>query len=69
MNEPVVKPYDGEIEQAKLFPGGWVYRIAGPFSDSEDVPPDAIIGAWKVDEEGRIVGEFVVNPNFDTRCS
>jgi len=40
MNESMTKskPYDGEIEQAKLFPNGWVYRIAGNFTETEDVP-------------------------------
>lgn len=65
MSIPTTKPYNGEIEQAKLTPGGWVYRIAGKFAETEDVPPCAIVGAWQVDENGSIIGEFKRNPNYD----
>ena len=58
-------PYPGEIEEAKRFPDGWVYRIAGGFGPNEGVPPEAIIGAWKVDGSGMITGEFQVNSNYD----
>jgi len=30
----------------------------------DGVPPEAIRGAWKVDETGHIVGGFVENPRF-----
>lgn len=58
-----VKPYPGEIEEAKKHPNGWVYRIKGSFSHEDAVPKEAIVGAWKVDSEGRIVGDFNPNPN------
>jgi len=61
-----IKPLQGEVEQAKLTPGGWVYRIAGVFSEAEAVPPEAIVGAWQVDDVGSIVGDFKVNPNYDS---
>jgi hypothetical protein len=60
-----VTPHPGEIEEAKRFPNGHVYRIAGPFGAADAVPPEAIVGAWKVDADGVIVGEFVKNPNYD----
>lgn len=60
------KPYPGEISEARSTPNGWVYRIAGNFLPHEDVPPEAIVGAWKVNERGEITGEFEVNPNFDS---
>jgi hypothetical protein len=60
-----VNPLPGEIEEALHHPNGWVYRIAGRFSVEERVPPEAIIGAWKVDENGKIVGDFVANPKFN----
>jgi hypothetical protein len=28
------------------------------------VPPAAVVGAWKVDERGKIVGDFIPNPNY-----
>jgi hypothetical protein len=27
-------------------------------------PPEAILGAWKVDAKGIIVGAFIPNPNY-----
>jgi len=57
-------PTSGEIEEAKKHPNGWIYRIVKEFEDSEVVPPEAIVGAWQVDESGNIVGVFQSNPNF-----
>jgi len=54
----------GEIEEAKRHPNGWVYRIKGVFGPNDAVPPAAIVGAWKVDAEGKIVGEFIPNSKF-----
>lgn len=58
-------PLPGEIAEAKSNPGGWVYRIAGKFGPTEAVPPEAIVGAWKVGDNGLIVGEFIVNGGYD----
>ena len=60
-----LSPYPGEIEEAKKFPNAHVCRIAGRFGPQDSVPPEAIIGAWKVDAHGRIVGEFIKNPKYD----
>lgn len=60
-------PYPGEVEEAKRFPNAHVYRIAGHFGPNDAVPPGAIIGAWKVDAQGKIVGEFIRNPNYDPK--
>ena len=51
--------------EAKANPNGWVYVISGGYNSSEAVPPQAIQGAWKVDQNGNITGEFKPNPNFD----
>ena len=59
-------PAQGEIEQARQTPGGWVYRIAGTFGPDDRVPPEAIMGAWKVNERGEIEGDFAKNPNYDS---
>lgn len=54
-----------EIARAALAnPGGWVYKIEGSYGPTEHVPPEAIVGAWKVGDRGEIVGEFVPNPNY-----
>ena len=50
---------------AKKNPGGWVYEIRGYYGPDDHVPAQAVVGAWKVDEQGEIVGEFVPNPNFN----
>ena len=58
-------PERGEIEEAARNPNGWVYRIAGKFGPNDGVPPEAIAGAWKVDPDGKIVGEFIKNAKYD----
>ena len=63
----IFEPDAGELAEAKLYPNGRVYRIAGQFTDDQRVPPEAIVGAWKVDANGEIVGNFIRNPNYD--CS
>ena len=51
--------------EAKQNPGGWVYAIDGRYDPNGAVPPQAIAGAWKVDDSGDIVGEFIPNLNHD----
>ena len=53
------------IAEAKKRPGGWVYEIVGSFAPDELVPPEAIRGAWKVDDNGNVVGAFLPNERFD----
>lgn len=60
-------PFPEEADEAKRTPNGWVYRIAGQFDSTESVPPKAVVGAWKVDSEGEIVGDFIKNKNYDVR--
>ncbi len=58
-------PHEGELREAKRNPNGWIYRINGNYLPNEDVPATAIIGAWKVDINGNIIGNFIPNPNFE----
>jgi len=60
-----IEPYPGEIVEASKNSDGWVYRISGRFDLSEQVPASAIIGAWKVNSDGIIEGEFKFNPDYD----
>ena len=62
-----VKPFDGELAEAKRHPNGWIYRVAGTFGVNEKIPPEAIVGAWKVDAQGKIGGEFIRNPKYDPK--
>jgi hypothetical protein len=56
-----IEPTAGEHAEASENPGGWVYRIAGEFGPNDHVPPEAIVGAWKVDDNGKITGDFIPN--------
>jgi hypothetical protein len=64
MSQPPVTPTKEAMEEAKLHPNGWVYQIDGKFGPNEPIPPEAIVGAWKVNADGEIVGEFIPNPNY-----
>lgn len=57
-------PYPEEIATAKSNPNGWVYRIKPGYSETERVPPEAIVGAWKVDSKGNITGDFIMNEKY-----
>jgi hypothetical protein len=61
----MLKPFMAEIDEAKRNPNGWVYRIAGYFGPTDQIPKEAIVGAWKVDAKGKFVGDFVKNENYD----
>ena len=50
--------------EAKANPGGWVYAIDGGRDPNGAIPREFIQGAWRVDEIGEIVGEFIPNPNY-----
>lgn len=52
------------LAEARGRPGGWVYVIEGDYGPDDAVPPQAIRGAWKVDDAGLITGDFLPNPNF-----
>ncbi len=67
MNHLHELPWPGEIEEARRNPNGWVYRIAGRFDEDEQVPPEAIVGAWRVDANGEIVGKLERNENYNPR--
>ena len=67
MNASEEVPTDAAREEGKRNPGGWVYKIEGNFGPEDAVPPEAIVGAWKVDEDGNIVGHFIRNPKFGAR--
>jgi hypothetical protein len=60
-----ITPTEDARKEAKLNPNGYVYVIDKAFDNkNEDVPPTAILGAWKVDENGEIIGDFIKNSNY-----
>lgn len=52
------------IQEAKNNPNGWVYKIDNGYDTIGDISPQAIVGAWKVNEQRYIIGEFISNPNY-----
>lgn len=52
------------VKEAKSTPNGWVYKIDRNYDLSENIPPKAIVGAWKVDVNGEISGSFIKNKNY-----
>ncbi len=57
-------PDGAATSEARRVPGGWVYVLDGGVSPDGACPPERIRGAWRVDSDGKIVGEFVPNPNY-----
>lgn len=55
------------LEAARSNPDGWVYKIDGTFGADEYVPPEAIVGAWKVDGKGNLIGEFIPNSKYKAK--
>jgi hypothetical protein len=60
------KPSNEAIQAAKDMPNGWVYQIDGKYKipSTSPIPPEAILGAWKVNSSGEIIGSFIPNPNY-----
>lgn len=59
-----VTPSPEMIAEARANPGGWVYQIAGNFGPNDHIAPESIKGAFKVDEDGNLTGEFQANPKY-----
>jgi hypothetical protein len=52
------------VAEARAVPGGWVYEIDGVFGPDDATPPEAIVGAWSVAEDGTLTGHFEPNPRY-----
>jgi hypothetical protein len=66
-NSPVAipnAPTREMIDEARRNPNGWVYVIDGAYGPSDAVPPEHIVGAWKVDASGNLTGEYMANANY-----
>ena len=57
------------VEAACKNPGGWVYKIEGSFGPDDYIPPEAVVGAWGVDGNGKLTGEFRNNPKYSAGVS
>lgn len=52
-------PDDNRLtEAARAQPGGWVYEIDFDYAADEEVPPEAIRGAWEVSARGALTGRY-----------
>jgi hypothetical protein len=62
------KPSPGLEAEAAANPGGWVYEIDSDWVDDPNgyVPPEAIKGGWKVDDAGKLTGEYRANSNHSS---
>jgi len=58
------EPSEEAKKEASKYPNGYVYVIDSEYEGKEEAPPEVISGAWQVDENGRIVGSFIPNPNY-----
>ena len=45
----------------------WIYKIDGEFAPDEDIPPEAIAGAWPLNAAGEPSGAFIPNPRYVPR--
>ncbi|MBO0683264.1 MAG: hypothetical protein J2P45_08930 [Candidatus Dormibacteraeota bacterium] len=51
-------------DQARRAGGGWLDEVVGEHSPTSPVPITAIRGAWRLDANGDLTGEYVANPNY-----
>ena len=49
---------------ARNQPGSWLYVIDPAFDPAGDVPPEGIVGAYRVDDRGNLGDEFAENPRY-----
>jgi hypothetical protein len=57
-------PSPALIAEAKKHPNGWVYQIDVDYRPGDYVPPEAVVGGWKVNANGEIEGAFEPNSNY-----
>lgn len=63
-SSPALRPTNVELQEAKNWPNGYVYRVDPAYDPDGEVPACAIEGAWPVDAQGDISGEFLPNPDY-----
>ncbi len=59
------RPTEAEMAAAVWRPNSYLPRIVASLDPGGEVPREAVIGLWRVNGSGRIVGEFIVNPDYD----
>ena len=51
-------------DQARRAGGGWLDEVVGDHAPGVSVPMSAIRGSWRVDANGDLTGDYVLNPSF-----
>jgi hypothetical protein len=60
-----VPPVTEELRaRARSAPGTWLYAVDPAYDPDGRVPPEAIVGVWRVDDRGEIGDTFQHNPNY-----
>jgi hypothetical protein len=54
---------DALLPEAEANAGGWVYAVDASHDPAGAVPPEGIVGAWRVGDDGRPTGEYRANPS------
>jgi len=63
------EPSEEVKKEALKNPNGYIYILDKEYQGKDDVPPNKILGAWKVTEKGIITGPFILNPNYKNKLS
>lgn len=65
--QPAPPPITDEMrEQARQTPNSWLYIVDPGYQDSgDDVPPEGVIGAYRIDEHGEIDEDFQFNDEYE----
>lgn len=66
-NPPEAPPITEQMrEQARQTPGTWLYIVDPGYQDTGDeVPPEGVIGAYRIDDAGEIDEEFQHNDQYE----
>ena len=54
-------------DQARRAGGGWLDEVVGHHHSDGPPPRSAVRGSWRLDANGELTGEFVLNPHFGRR--
>lgn len=67
MDKSFTMPSERAIKEALNIPNGYVYVIDEEYANKQDVPAEAIVGAWKVNEHGIIARPFIPNVKYQPK--
>lgn len=52
------------VKYAKSSSNGWLYEIDGAYGKNGNVPKEAVLGIWQIDDQGNINKNFFPNPDY-----